>query len=170
MKLTGNGYFSYIMEITQNDCIEHGIDFNQFKEYHIYKQNKHLYDKIPSYYFEPSAPPKKTFFLNFLFKKKKKEQPTLKTKTSELSMQMEAYYQKKLNELHALGLPIYSKAELTKLYQNHSKLIALVTEYANSESQKEQPPFENRGHISYRYEITGNNSIIFYVNTAAFVL
>lgn len=173
MRLEGTGNFSYTLEVTKNDCAEHGIDFDMIKEYLLYKENKSLYDKVPSYYFEPPtppSPPKKENFFKRLFKKNIPASSKPEREPSEFQIELETYYQKKLEEIRAKGLKPYSKADLLVLNRNESKLISLVTKYANSESEKEDPPFENRGSFSFHYEITENDIIIFYVNTASYIL
>jgi len=167
MKLETKSDFSYTLEITREDCQKNGISFDKIKEYETYKQNKHLYDKVPAYYFEPPTPPvqpKKSCLLKRIFGKKKvaseNTPPPEKSKT-----EMDLYFDKKFEEIKELGLPLYSKVDLKQLSQNESKLIALVIKYADTEAPKENPNFENRGGFSYHYEITENDTIIFDVDT-----
>jgi len=172
MKLEGTGLFSYTLEITKNDCMVHNIDFDLIVEYETYKQNKHLYDKVPDYYFEPATPPtppKKTCFLKNLFKKKECPAET-EPQVTKVKTKMDIYFDKKFEELKATGLPLYTKDDLNRLFQNENKLVALVRNYAKEESQKEQPSFEDRGFFSYHYELTENDTIVFYVRTATLIL
>ena len=170
MKPVGTGSFSYSMEITEQDCSEHGIDFDLIKEYILYRENKALYDKIPDYYFEPPAQPKKPGLFEKLFKKKKVKETKSEKSKSQFEIELDAYYQKKWEELLAKGLKPYSKADLVRLYQNEDKLFSLIIKYADLESQKEQPAFINRGNMSYRYEISKDNNIIYYIDTAINIL
>ena len=168
MKLSSAGPFSYVLEITPQDCAEHNLNFEKIKEYYIYKENNHLYDKVPSYMFEPPASPKKIGFLKELFKKK--EVPVKERPKSSFSMEMDLYFQKKLDDIRAKGLPLYTKAELQTLWEFENELVMFVHSFGMAESEKEQPLFENRGAFSYHYEITENDVIIFHVRTAVFTL
>jgi len=170
MKLESTGDFSFRMEITQDDCKKHKINFDMIKEYTIYKQNKPLYDKVPYYYFEPPAPAKKPGLFKRIFMKNKMSSSESEQKTLESRTKMDVYFQKKFEELCAKGLPLYSKADLHRLFENEAKLTSLVKEYAASESQKEHPVFEDRGGFSYHYDITENDTIVFYVNTLMMIM
>ena len=167
MKLETKSDFSYTLEITKEDCKKHGISFDMLKEYETYKQNKTLYDKVPDYYFEPPTPPvqqKKTCLLKRLFNKKKTPTEN-KPEVEKMKTEMDLYFDKKFEEIKELGLPLYSKADLTLLFQNEQKLTSLVIQYADSEAKKINPDFENRGGFSYRYEITENDTIVYEVDT-----
>ena len=140
MKLNSEGPFSYVLEITPQDCAEHSLNFEKIKEYYIYKQNKRLYDKVPSYMFEPPAPPKKAGFFKKLFKKK--EVPVKTKPQSSFSMEMDVYFQKKLDDIRAKGLPLYTNAELHTLWGFENELVMFVQSFGMAESEKEQPLFE----------------------------
>ena len=118
--------------------------------------------------FEPPAPPKKAGFFKKLFKKK--EVPVKTKPQSSFSMEMDVYFQKKLDDIRAKGLPLYTNAELHTLWGFENELVMFVQSFGMAESEKEQPLFENRGAFSYHYEITENDIIIFHVRTAMFTL
>lgn len=168
MKATSTGPFSCVLEITPEDCIEHGIDFEKFKEYYIYQQNKPLYDKVPAYYFEPPTPPKKPSLLNRIFKKKTQPEPP--EKISESQNEFDIYFQKKFDEIKAKGLTLYSKADLVPLYESKNKLIDFVRDYVSTEAKNDMPSFEDGGNFSYHYEINEDNHILFYLKTASYIL
>lgn len=171
MELKTRSDFSYTMTITKDDCLKNGISFDMIKDLYTYKQNKHLYDKVPDYYFEPKTPviPKKTSFIKRFFTKKERAQES-KPQEEKPKTKFDLYFEKKFEDLKAQGLPLYSKADRDKLYQNENKLTALVSEYANAEAKNINPDFENRGGFSYNYEITENDEIIYNVDTLIRIL
>jgi len=171
MKLTVLGPWVFELSMTPEDCTEHGFDFELLKELYIYKENEELYRYIPKEYFEPPVPPKEPTLFERLFKrKKKKELSEEQLKRKEEQEKMDALYRAKVEQLRAQGVKLYSKAELALLHKNYNDFLTFLTKYIHTESEKENPPFENRGFLSYRYSFTDKGELEIHAETATWTL
>ena len=91
-------------------------------------------------------------------------------KRKEEQEKTDALYRAKVEELRAQGVKLYSQAELAVLHKNKYDFMEFLTKYIHTESEKEEPPFENRGHLSYRYSFTDEGELEIHAETAIWTL